>query len=206
MQGSGIWNVQFKASPERPPLSGEGSAWSLDHNRAKPRGQPTLAARCVSGENQTSSTFVPELNEPVKRHGRAVAGRARCGQSNEAKRRESGRFCSEEGPAGVRARRTLDSRFQVWQAATRSVRFGRGTKGTAGRIGPPGGRGRVQWGRWRWRGSATALAPRELGCETKREDCKYVRAAGGARPAPFHRTVGENGRVCGELGQQIWLA
>ena len=47
----------------------------------------------------------------VVRHGRAGAGRARCAQSDETKRRESDRFSSDEGPAGVRPRRTLASRF-----------------------------------------------------------------------------------------------
>ena len=61
----------------------------------------------------------------VVRHGRAVAGRARCGQSDGVKRRESDRFSIDEGPAGVRPRRTLSSRFGRLQ------RFGRGTKGTA---------------------------------------------------------------------------
>ena len=47
----------------------------------------------------------------VVRHGRAGAGRARCRQSDGVKRRKSDRFSSDEGPAGVRPRRTLASRF-----------------------------------------------------------------------------------------------
>ena len=48
----------------------------------------------------------PDGPARVVRHGRAGAGRARCGQSDGVKRRESDRFSSDEGPAGDRPRRT----------------------------------------------------------------------------------------------------
>ena len=51
-----------------------------------------------------------------------------CGQSDETKRRESGRFGSNEGPAGVRPRRTLASRFGRQRAESREQnrRYGEG--------------------------------------------------------------------------------
>ena len=68
----------------------------------------------------------------VVRHGWAGAGRARCGQSDGVKRRESDRFSSDEGPAGVRPRRTLASRFGRLQRE--AYASGAGPKGQRGEV------------------------------------------------------------------------